>query len=120
MQKIPLQLARPEMTLAKSVLRDNGMVLVAEGTALTQSLLDRLADMHIEHLVVDGNPVDLGAAGGPGPARHIEHLDHLFRRHADNEWMQKVKAFARAHFARRLAAQSAPPPAAPQGEGDAP
>ncbi|MEW5773945.1 MAG: hypothetical protein AB1916_10540 [Thermodesulfobacteriota bacterium] len=120
MQKIPLNLAQPDMTLAKAVLRENGMVLVAEGTALTQALLDRLAAMHVEHLVVEGNPVDLGgAAGGMGFAQRIERLDRLFRKHEADPWMQKVKAFTRTHFARKAAAQNAAQPAAPKPDGEA-
>jgi hypothetical protein len=112
-QKIPLDLARPDMILAKAVLRDNGMVLVADGTTLTPSLLDRLKSMNVEHLVVEGNPVDLGGGGGMGFAQRIERLDHLFRKHGDDPWMQKVKAFARAFFAKKAAAQAAPRPATP-------
>lgn len=119
MQKIPLRLAQPEMTLAKAVLRDNGMVLVAEGTVLTQALLDRLANLNIESVIVDGNPVDLeGAAGSASYAQRIERLDHLFRKHQGDEWMQKVKAFARKHFTLKAAAQSAgQPPDQPPGGG---
>ena len=45
MQKIPLQLARPEMILAKPVTRENGMVLIAAGTVLTAGLISRLDNM---------------------------------------------------------------------------
>lgn len=113
MQKIPLELARPDMTLAKAVLRENGMVLVAEGTALTQALLDRLTAMHVEHVVVEGSPVDLGAAGGMSYAQRLEHLDHLFRKHEADPWMVKVKAFILGRFTLQAAAQAAPSPAAP-------
>ena len=62
MQKIPLSLAKAGFVLAKPVLRDNGMVLVAEGTELTEALLARLASMEVASLTVEGAPVDMEGA----------------------------------------------------------
>jgi hypothetical protein len=42
MQKIPINKAKPGMTLAKPVLKENGMVLVAENTELTETHLATL------------------------------------------------------------------------------
>lgn len=52
------------MILAKPVTRDTGMVLIAAGTVLTESLIMRLENMGIEQIVVEGTPVDMGDGSG--------------------------------------------------------
>lgn len=91
MQKIPLQAARPDMVLAKPVTRDNGMVLVAAGTVLTDSLINRLENMDVAAIVVEGNPVDLDGSGGQAVAKKMERLDRLFRNFQNDPYMGKVK-----------------------------
>ena len=109
MQKIPLKLAKPGFVLAKPVLRDNGMVLLAEGTELSESLLTRLEDMDVAAVVVKGEPVDMeGAAGSGGFAKRLERLDHLFRRYKADPWMGRVKERLREHFKIKAAAESGP------------
>jgi hypothetical protein len=103
MQKIPLELAGAGMVLEKPILRENGLVLVAEGTMLNDSLIARLKGMEVEFVVVQGRPVDLDGAGDQGlPAQRLARLDHLFRSHGD-EWMLKVKSFLKNHFQARAA-----------------
>lgn len=105
MQKIPLNLAKPGMKLAKPVLRDNGLVLVAENTELTESLLERLERMDIAMLTVQGNPVDLGGDGdGTNPySARAARLDHLFRKHTQDAWMEKIKAHLKNYFLLKAA-----------------
>lgn len=112
MQKIPIQRAAAGMVLAKPVARDNGMVLVAAGTALTEQLLFRLENMGVEQIVVEGNPVDLsGGRGGEIAAQKLERLEYLFRNFTNDTYMQSIKTVVRAHFAARaavIAARTAP------------
>ncbi|GAB6057048.1 hypothetical protein [Desulfonatronum parangueonense] len=104
MQKIPLNLAREGMKLAKPVLRDNGLVLVAENTELTGSLLERLERMEIAMVTVQGNPVDLGAGAGANPySVRAGRLDHLFRKHESDPWMQKNKEHLKNYFQLKAA-----------------
>ncbi|THB64474.1 MAG: hypothetical protein D6E12_14775 [Desulfovibrio sp.] len=108
MQKIPLNLAKEGMVLAKPVLRDNGLVLVAQGTELSSSLLERLERMDVDKVVVEGNPVDLdGAAGGTEYTTRIERLDHLFRKFQADPWMNQLKEDLRNYFQVKAAAQAA-------------
>lgn len=87
------------MILAKPVTRDTGMVLIAAGTVLTESLIMRLENMGIEQIVVEGTPVDMGdGSGSEAQKKKLEHLDHLFRHFADDKYMQKIKAMVRAHY----------------------
>jgi hypothetical protein len=107
MQKIPLELARAGMILEKPIIRENGLVLVAEGTEFSDALLGRLRTMEVEFVFVQGHPVDLDGLGGDGSAsRRLERLDQLFRRH-DDEWMLKVKAFLKNYFQSRAARDAA-------------
>ncbi len=99
MQKIPLNLARAGMVLARPVERDNGITVAAKGLELTDSLIQRLENMKVERIVVDGNPVDLdGAAGGAVFTERLERLDHLFRNYGSDPWMRKVKVFLHHYF----------------------
>lgn len=108
MQKIPLSLAKPGMILAKAVARDNGMVIVGEGAALTPALLDRLDSLCIEAIVVEGNPVgDGGAAAGTAAAARLERLDHLFRRQMQDPFMARVKTELQRYFTVKAAAEAA-------------
>lgn len=99
MQRIPLNLAEEGMTLAKPITRDNGMVLVGEGTELTASLIARLENMDVSHVTVKGGPVD---AGG-GDSERAGRLDHLFRKHKGDPWMQAVKKHFHSYFTMRAA-----------------
>lgn len=104
MQKISLSLAKPGMALAKPILRDNGLVLVAENTELSESLLARLERMEIDTVTVQGHPVGLGDGGGDSPyALRLGRLEHLFRRYPQDPWMQKVHAHIQHYFQLKAA-----------------
>jgi hypothetical protein len=107
MQKIPLELARAGMVLEKPITRENGLVLVAEGTELSEPLIGRLASMKVESIIVQGRPVDLEGGRESSAAGRLERLDHLFRRHED-PWMLKVKAFLRKYFHSRASREAHP------------
>jgi hypothetical protein len=106
MQKIPINLAQPGMVLEKPVLRPNGLVIVGEGTTLSDSLISRLENMGVKDIVVQGEPLDLeGMAGSTSYGKRIERLDHLFRRFNNDPWMKKVKAFLKSYYERKAASQ---------------
>ncbi len=119
MQKIPLTLARPGMVLAKAVSRADGIAVAAQGTELSQTLLDRFETMGVDAVVVEGNPVDLeGAAGDMSFEKRAERLDHLFRRHAGDKWMGQIKRLLYDYFKLKAAGLAAARAAAdPGGEG---
>ena len=54
MQRIPLDRATERMRLAKPVVNDNGVTLIREGTELTNPLIERLKNLGIEQIVVQG------------------------------------------------------------------
>jgi len=96
------------MKLAKPVIKENGMTVMAEGMELTDSLILRLKSMNIERITVQGNPVDIGGAGaGTVYAERLERLDHLFRRYGKDKWMMRVKGRMAQYFNMKAAAQEA-------------
>ncbi len=96
------------MKLAKAVVNDGGITIVAEGLELSESLLFRLENMGVERIVVQGNPVDMGGVGeGTSFAQRLARLDHLFRAHSGDKWMERVSAFLREYFKIKAAAQEA-------------
>ncbi|WP_035272411.1 hypothetical protein [Desulfonatronum thiodismutans] len=107
MQKIPLNLAKPGMSLAKPILRENGLVLVAENTELSESLLERLERMDVTMVTVQGNPVDLGGGGQNPYTNRVERLDHLFRKHGDDPWMVKLQTHLKDYFLLKAASATA-------------
>ena len=105
MAKIPLSMAKPGMVLAKPVTRgDSGMVLVAEGTELTPGVLATLERMGIQSLMVKGEVEAL--PGAVSSRERLERLDHLFRSHEDDPWMDQVKEFLRGHFQNKINAEA--------------
>jgi len=111
MQKIPLNLAKPGMVLAKPVPRQDGIVVVASGTEITEGLIDKLESMEVETIVVEGNPVNMdGVMAGSSYAARVGRLDHLFRKFPDDPWMGRVKEMFRGYFTIKAASGPAETP----------
>ena len=108
MQKIPIDLARPGMKLAKAVVKEGGMTIMAEDMELTESLISRLENMKVDRITVQGHPVEMGGAGsGTVYAERVERLDVLFRRYTADKWMMRVKDRMTQYFRIKAAAQEA-------------
>ena len=116
MQKIPLNLAKPGMVLAKAVSRPDGMVLAAAGSTLTEGLLDRLEPMGVSHLVVEGEPVALEGAGSTSFGKRLERLDYLFRKYPDDKWMGQMRRLLHRYFGMKAASAAARLARAAKGE----
>jgi len=52
---IPLKDAEAGMTLAKALTNDKGMILCAEGTSLTEELIDHLQQKEIATIYIESN-----------------------------------------------------------------
>ena len=108
MQKIPINLAKSGMKLAKPVTKEGGMTIMAQDMELTDSHISRLASMKIDRITVQGHPVDMGGAGaGTRWGERLERLDHLFRQHSKDKWMMRVKNRMSQYFQIKAAAQEA-------------
>ncbi len=60
MQKVPIERAAEGMVLAKPVERENGVVLMGEGTELDSILIEKLKDLDIKKITVKGRPLSTG------------------------------------------------------------
>ena len=108
MQKIPIDLAKPGMKLAKPVTKEGGMTIMAEGMELNENHISRLQAMEIDRITVQGHPVDMGGAGsGTKWGERLERLDYLFRRHTEDKWMMRFKGRMGQYLQIKAAAQEA-------------
>lgn len=126
MQKIPLGLAKPGMKLAKPAVKEGGMVIAAQGMEITERLIERLENMNVDSVVVEGNPLDPSAGEDTPFARIAGRLDHLFRRYGEDKVMMQVKQALQGYFqmkaahlaamreAEKAKAEAAAAPAAPE------
>jgi hypothetical protein len=109
-QKLTLDLLAAGMVVAKPVANDKGMVLLTEGTELTEALIERLGRMDIPSVTVEGHPVDLPGQPQVSPEQRVAQLDLAFSKvEADPEMRAIKKMFV--EFALH-------PPSADDGEGE--
>ena len=97
MQRIKVEQAAPGMVIAHPIETSSGQILCAKGTELTEGLVDRLDNLDISHIFVDGHPVDDGK-----PRKTLkEELSVLERRFAavgDNKLMSALKMVVQKHI----------------------
>ena len=101
MQKIPLEMAKADMVLAKTIISAEGSILASAGQVLSDAVLRRLNMAGITQLVVQGKPLP-GYGMGYNVAARQERMEFLFRNHKDNIFMKTVCAFLCKHFQERL------------------
>lgn len=90
MQRIPIKFASAGMSLAKPIAREDGMVLVGDGTVLTDSIIDRLKNAEIPSVVVKGRPLP-GLASGLDLCKVKERLPYLFRKYQGDKLMMTMQ-----------------------------
>ena len=54
-ESIPITDAKPGMVLGKAITNDKDMTLCAEGTSLTEDLIDRFLQMEIDSICIESN-----------------------------------------------------------------
>jgi hypothetical protein len=101
MQRIPFSLAQPGMILAKDVVRTenpNGPPICGKGVELSETLIERLRNMGIQSITVEGHPVWL--EGDKTLDELLADLDHRFRRVANDPLTGKLKEVYRNYLIR--------------------
>ncbi len=101
MQKIPFSLAQPGMILARDVIRadkPNGPPICGKGLVLTESLIERLANLEVQSITVHGNP--LGIDGVKTLEEDLESLERRFRLVSDDPLAEKLKNVYRDYLVR--------------------
>jgi len=93
MPKIPVSNLVPGMKLAKPITAKNGMVMLGEGTEITDKWIERIADMDIANVFVEGPPIQT--------ITREEALDSLNERFAQVEgkpYMSVIKKIVKVHI----------------------
>jgi len=80
-QRILLAQAGPGMILAKEILNPDGMVLCGGGTALSEALIERLVNMDVVDVTVEGHPVNI--EGEKTLQEELQEIDLRFHRVED-------------------------------------
>ncbi len=93
MQKVPIELVKPGMVLARPITNEAGMALCAEGTELSETIIERLIRMNVSHMTLKGHPVDLGGETKTKEQK-AEELKTRFSRVQGDPLMQKVLSAA--------------------------
>ncbi|EMG38723.1 hypothetical protein PCS_00354 [Desulfocurvibacter africanus PCS] len=101
MHKIPLSVAKAGMLLAEPVCRASGMVVVGQGCELNEFLLSRLKEMGIDSVIVVSTEIGCQAPRQCIWSDRAARLDHLFRKHSDDAWMEEVKNHLKNYFLLR-------------------
>lgn len=89
MQKINLSLAKPGMKLGRTLVNKQNMVVCAKGTELTAGIIDRLEQMQINQLTVEGHPVE--GLEEKTVEQLKEEINKRFRKVANDPVMQEIK-----------------------------
>ena len=88
------------MILAEAVMRPDGMTLAGPGLELTDSLIERIRNIGVGSIVVEGSH-------GGGNAAELEtvytNLPHIFRRHTNDAFMMTLHNMLSQYFKRRIA-----------------
>lgn len=103
MQKIPISLAQPGMNLAKDVVRaenPHGPPICGKGVELTETLIERLRQMGIQSITVEGHPVPM--EGDKTVDELLGDLDRRFRRTADDPLTGALKEIYRNRIIRSM------------------
>jgi len=103
MQNIPITLAKAGMVVAKEIKTSDdpaSMTICGKGIKLTDSLINRLEQMGIQSVTVEGHPVKM--EGESSVEEMLAALDHRFRRVGDDPLMMKVKAIYQNHIRRSM------------------
>lgn len=90
MQKIPINKVIEGMMLAKPILREDGVVLMGEGTELTGVLIEKLKALEIKRIIVKGRPLDLGTEEKTAEQFTAE-LDERLRIVADDKLCSQMR-----------------------------
>jgi hypothetical protein len=93
MPKIPVEQLKPGMKLARPLQNSSGMVLMAEGTELTEARISKIENMGVDSVFIDGPS---------RPARPKEELlaslDRRFAKVEGNPNMALIKKAVREHI----------------------
>jgi len=92
-QRIPVSDLKAGMVLAKAVINESGMVLLSEGTTLTDSLITRLGRMDLTHVAIEGV-----SATDKSKEQMLSELEQRFKKTGNERHMDVIKSVIRARI----------------------
>jgi hypothetical protein len=95
MKRVVIEELLPGMTLSKAVTNSNGLPIVAAGTILDGSMIERFRQMGLTSVYVEG---DAGDAGGKTLTELEAELEHRFRHVAHDPVQQMILLTLRKHL----------------------
>lgn len=86
MKRVLIDRLKPGMKLAKPVVNDAGMILIGDGTLLSDTHINRLQNMSISSVFIEGT-------AGPAKTREelLAELDARFRKTENEPYMATLK-----------------------------
>jgi hypothetical protein len=93
MVKIPVSKIEAGMKLAKPVAAKSGMVMLGEGTELTAKWIERIQDMGITNIFVEGPPVQAVPR-----EEALANLDARFAHVEEKPYMNAIKKIVKQHI----------------------
>ena len=86
MRKVLVESLKPGTKLAKPVLNDGGMIIIGDGTVLSDSHISRLQNMNISSVYVEGT-------AGPSKTKEelLAELDARFKKTEEEPYMSILK-----------------------------
>lgn len=95
MKRVVIHELLPDMVLARPVTNSNGLPIVAAGTALDTALIERLRQIDLPSVYVEGDALD---SGGKTLEELETELDHRFRHVMQDPIQQLILRTLRAHL----------------------
>jgi len=95
MKRVVIHELVPDMVLARPVTNANGLPIVAAGTSLDAALIERLRQMELPSVYVEGDDLD---AGGKTLEELEVELDHRFRYVVKDPIQQLILRTLRTHL----------------------
>lgn len=93
MRKITPPQLEPGMKLAKPIIAKNGMVMLGEGTELNEAWVERIRDMDLAFVFIDGAPVQ-----AISKEEALNSLEKRFALVSDKPYMNIVKKAVMEHI----------------------
>ncbi len=93
MQRVQVNKLKAGMVLAKPITNESGMVLLSEGTVLTDSLIMRLNRMDITSVSVEG-----ASTTDKTMEERLSDLDRRFSKTGKEPFMDLIKGVIKSHI----------------------
>jgi hypothetical protein len=93
MQRIPVSDLKAGMVVAKAITNESGMVLLSEGTTLTDNLIVRLGRMDLSHIFIEG-----ASSSDKSRAELLSELDLRFEKTGKERYMDAIKGVIKARI----------------------